>query len=158
MHPLVAFRRGLYETGYVEGQNVAIEFRSAESQVDRFPALAADLVRRLAAVIFAASTSAVRGAVAASATIPIVFNMGEDPVKEGLVATPDRKNEDEPQSLRSMQIRWCNGFQFATIFRGRPKLSVILAIHASSALRVAPVTPWLPGTARPDSTESSGAF
>jgi ABC-type uncharacterized transport system substrate-binding protein len=80
----------------------------------RFPALAADLVRRLAAVIFAASTSAVRGAVAASATIPIVFNMGEDPVKEGLVATPDRKNEDEPQSLRSMQIRWGNGFQFAT--------------------------------------------
>jgi putative ABC transport system substrate-binding protein len=84
------FRKGLSETGYVEGRNVAIEFRWAEGQHDRFPTLAADLVRGRPVVIFAVSPEAVRAAKAASASIPIVFRMGEDPVKEGLVANFNR--------------------------------------------------------------------
>jgi hypothetical protein len=71
--------------------------------------------------------------------------MARVPCIAGIAAvSQDRKNEDEPQSLRSMQIRWDNGFKFATIFTGRPKLSVILPFHASSALTVAPMSPARP--------------
>src|SRR5262245_14440360 len=84
---LPAFRQGLKDNGYVEGENVAIEYRWAENQIDRLPALAADLVRRRVALIAAAAPPAALAAKAATTTIPIVFGMGDDPVKIGLVTS-----------------------------------------------------------------------
>jgi ABC-type uncharacterized transport system substrate-binding protein len=87
---LVALRKGLKETGYVEGQNITIEYRWAENRHERLSALAADLVRQRCVVIIAGGVNAASAAKAATATTPIIFATGDDPVRSGLVGSLNR--------------------------------------------------------------------
>jgi ABC-type uncharacterized transport system substrate-binding protein len=104
-----AFRNGLGETGYVSGQNVTVEYHWLEGQYHRVPALVADLVRRRVAVIAAPAAPAAIAAKAATATIPIVFALGDDPVKLGLVASPAGRQRHRHQFFQSGGSRQATG-------------------------------------------------
>jgi putative ABC transport system substrate-binding protein len=121
---LASFRRGLNENGYVEGRNVASEYRSAEDHYDRLPGLADELVQRqVAAIVAIGSPSSALAAKAVSASVPIVFNIASDPVKLGLVASLNRPggNVTGVTTLASLLV----AKQFEVLHEAVPKATVV---------------------------------
>jgi putative ABC transport system substrate-binding protein len=131
---LAAFHKGLSETGYVEGRNVTIEYRYANSNNDRLPDLASDLIRRGVAVIVAPfGTAAVRAAKRATTTIPIVFVTSGDPVQEGLVASVNRPGGNVT-GLSTMSVE-LGGKRLGLLHELIPRaLRIVALINPNSAI------------------------
>ena len=132
---MTAFRQGLKEAGFVEGQNVAIEYRSAEGQTDRLPLLVADLLRRQVAVIVG-NTPAALAAKAATTTVPIVFVTGGDPVRVGLVASLNRPGGN------------VTGISFISVELGAKQLGLLRELRPGAAPIAVLVDPKWPLTER----------
>jgi len=133
-HLLTAFLRGLRESGYAEGENVAIEYRWAQDQYDRLPDLAADLARRRVTMIAAIDTAAAIAAKAATTTVPVVFSSGGDPVREGLVASLSRPGGN------------VTGVSFLTSETGTKLLGLVLELLPGARRIAALVDPKWPIT------------
>ena len=132
---VVPFRKGLGETGFVEGRNVAMEIRTADNDYSRLPELAADLVRRRVAVIYASGGSvSALAAKAATASIPIVFSIGDDPVRSGLVASLNRPGGN------------VTGTAFLTTELGPKRLGLLKELVPGAARYAALVNPDNPAT------------
>ena len=148
-HSVAAFRRGLSETGFVEGRNVAIEYRWAHNDANRFPELAADLVRRQVAVIVTpVNTALALAAKGATTTIPIVFSMGTDAVKAGLVASYNRPGGN------------VTGVTFMTSELGAKRLGLLLELRPQAkriGLLINPNNPVAAETATKDVRSAGSA-
>jgi putative ABC transport system substrate-binding protein len=131
-HFVTAFRQGLKDAGFVEGQNVTVEYRSADGQNDRLPALIADLIGRQVAVIVANAISA-RAAKAATTVVPIVFASGGDPVKDGLVTSLNRPGGN------------ITGVMFFSETLGTKRLELLRQLVTKTTIAVL-VNPDTPGT------------
>jgi putative ABC transport system substrate-binding protein len=133
-HRVTAFRQGMKETGYVEGQNVVIEYRSAD-QIDRLPLLVADLLRRQVALIVGNTPSA-QAAKAATTRVPIVFVTGGDPVRDGLVASLNRPGGN------------VTGISFTSVDVGAKQLGLLRELRQGAARIAVLVDPQWPLTKR----------
>jgi putative ABC transport system substrate-binding protein len=141
---LEAFREGLSELGYVEGQNIAIEFRWAEGRYDRLPVMAADLAHRQVVVIAASASPSAVAAKGATSTIPIIFAIGGDPVKFGLVKSVARPDGN------------VTGINFFTTAVGQKRLGLLHELVAKGAVIGFLVNPSNPNTTR-DNEEAQAA-
>jgi putative ABC transport system substrate-binding protein len=134
-HRVAAFGQGLKEAGFIEGQNVAIEYRSAEDQIDRLPLLVADLLRRQVALIVGNTPSAL-AAKAATTTVPVVFATGGDPVRDGLVASLNRPGGN------------VTGISFTSVDLGAKQLGLLRDLRPGAARIAVLVDPRWPLTER----------
>jgi putative ABC transport system substrate-binding protein len=143
-HLIAAFRQSLNDAGYVEGRTVAIDYRWAQGQYDRLPVMASDLVDRQVAVIVAWGPAAARAAKQASATVPIVFSVGDDPVAMGLVASLNRPGGN------ATGINLLTG---TLVAKRLELLSKVVPTNVSIAFLVNSTSP----SAEPDTKEAQGA-